>query len=55
MKRADRSHAPIALILGDDEVSNHQLGLKELRTQSPQVSLSEEETIDRLARVIEAD
>ncbi len=38
-KRADRSGARYAIILGDDEVASETAGLKDLRKDSEQVSL----------------
>lgn len=46
MRRADRSGARFALIVGEDEVAAGKLGLKPLRTDDPQLSLS----LDELAR-----
>jgi len=36
MKKADRSGARYALIIGDNELENHCVGLKSLRTDEPQ-------------------
>ena len=46
-KRADKSGAQLALILGDDEVSNNTISIKYLRQEKPQqtVSLAELQTI----------
>ncbi|MFN2308436.1 MAG: histidine--tRNA ligase [Gammaproteobacteria bacterium] len=44
-KRADRSGASWALILGDDEVARGQIGIKPLRGDAPQLSLSLEQAI----------
>ena len=54
MKRADRSGAQIAVVVGDQEVAQEKFGIKELRTDSPQLTLSAEETVSRLAYLIEA-
>jgi histidyl-tRNA synthetase len=54
MKRADRSGAQIAIVVGDEEVAHERFGLKELRTDSPQLTLSAEDTVLRLAQAIEA-
>ena len=43
LKRADRSGAEIALILGDSEVERNQVTVKPLRTDSPQITLDREE------------
>ncbi|MBI5463063.1 MAG: histidine--tRNA ligase [Gammaproteobacteria bacterium] len=52
-KRADRSGAAWALILGDEEVANGRLGIKPLRGDAAQVSLSEAEAIARLRELLE--
>ncbi|HET7370071.1 MAG TPA: ATP phosphoribosyltransferase regulatory subunit, partial [Gammaproteobacteria bacterium] len=39
LKKADRSGAQVALILGDDEVANESVTLKPLRTDGPQRSI----------------
>lgn len=43
LKRADKSGAEIALILGDDEVARNQAGLKPLRTDEDQVNVPVEQ------------
>lgn len=50
MKKADRSQARYALILGDDEVNNHQVTLKPMQVdmKTEQVQCSIEEAINRL-------
>ena len=47
-KRADKSEAKIALILGAEELKNNTLSIKELREESPQETLSLESAIKRL-------
>ncbi len=54
MKRADRSGAQVAVVVGDQEMARQQFGVKELRTDSSQLTLSAEETVSRLAHLIEA-
>ncbi len=44
-KRADRSGARVALVLGDDELSARRIGIKPLRGQGEQVTVA----IDTLA------
>jgi histidyl-tRNA synthetase len=39
-KKADKSDAPFALILGDDEIKNQQVGVKFLREDTEQVMLA---------------
>ena len=48
-KKADRSGAPLALILGDEEVANGTLGIKFLREEAEQKLLSQQDAIEYLA------
>lgn len=48
LKRADRSGAPLALLLGDDEVANGVIGVKPLRGDAPQQQLTEMALIAQL-------
>nr|VFJ45112.1 MAG: histidyl-tRNA synthetase [Candidatus Kentron sp. FM]VFJ63104.1 MAG: histidyl-tRNA synthetase [Candidatus Kentron sp. FM]VFK09470.1 MAG: histidyl-tRNA synthetase [Candidatus Kentron sp. FM] len=48
LKRADRSAARIALILGEDEVATRRVGVKYLREQVPQRTLARSELDDYL-------
>ncbi|UTA49182.1 histidine--tRNA ligase [Simiduia sp. 21SJ11W-1] len=48
MKKADKSGAPIALILGEDEVKAGQIGVKFLREQAEQQTLDQAATIELL-------
>ena len=50
LKRADRSGARLALILGDDELAAGQVSVKTLREQTTQVSMELDELIVRLLR-----
>jgi histidyl-tRNA synthetase len=50
LKRADRSGARLALILGDDELEADRISVKALREQDPQESLELNELIARLLR-----
>ena len=43
MKRADRSGARYAIILGSDEIDNNTVGIKDLRESGEQVSISQAE------------
>jgi histidyl-tRNA synthetase len=43
MKRADRSGARFAIILGTDEIENNTVGIKDLRETGEQVSISQAE------------
>ncbi|GAB6139631.1 histidine--tRNA ligase [Methylosoma difficile] len=44
-KKADKSHADFALILGDDEAAQGVIGCKSLRIEAPQQTLSLEQAI----------
>jgi histidyl-tRNA synthetase len=50
LKRADRSGARYALILGDDEIAAGRVGLKDLRGGAEQESLIESELVLRLRK-----
>jgi len=52
MKKADKSGARFALILGDDEVSNQMVSLKPLREDGEQLTLSEAELIPHLQSLL---
>ena len=47
-KRADKSGAQVALVLGEDELANQQVTLKYLRESRPQVSVTQSELADYL-------
>ena len=51
LKRADRSGALLALILGEDELANNALSIKPLREDSPQKSCDLEKSVTELLRV----
>jgi histidyl-tRNA synthetase len=48
MKRADRSGARLALIVGEDEVNNQQIAVKHLQEKQPQQVMSENELLQLL-------
>jgi histidyl-tRNA synthetase len=50
LKRADRSGARFALIVGEDELASGQVGVKPLRSDAPQSTLGVEELIAILRR-----
>lgn len=54
MKKADRSGAQVALIIGDDELANATVTMKPLRGQGEQQQLSREQLIDSLVAVLGA-
>ena len=49
LKRADRSGASLAVILGEDEVARGEAGLKPLRTSEEQSSVALDDLTERLA------
>jgi histidyl-tRNA synthetase len=51
-KRADKSGAVVALILGDDEVRDQVVGVKSLRTEKEQITLHQSELISYLQKLI---
>ena len=46
-KKADKSGAKIALIIGSEELENNQIGFKDLRTKSDQESLTFEDLLKK--------
>jgi histidyl-tRNA synthetase len=50
IRRADRSGARFALILGEDEIANARLTLKPLRDDSEQQTLAQDDAIAWLGR-----
>ncbi|MCY3730162.1 MAG: histidine--tRNA ligase [Rhodospirillaceae bacterium] len=53
LRRADRSGARLALVLGDEELATGRIGVKPLRENSPQRTLSMDEAVSALLRVRE--
>lgn len=53
MKRADKSTARFALILGENEVERGEIGLKPLRDGSEQITLSLNQVAQQLAVLLE--
>jgi len=49
LKRADKSGAEYALIMGEDEVAREQIGLKPLRSKEDQVSIALQDVVTLLA------
>ncbi len=49
LKRADKSGAEYALIMGEDEVARDQIGLKPLRSEGDQVSIALQDVVTLLA------
>lgn len=54
MKKADRSGARYAVILGENEVDSGTIGLKPLRSEGEQQALSQSELVDRIKPLLEA-
>ncbi len=52
-KRADRSGAEWALIMGDDEVQSGSLGVKPLRAEGDQATLSEADVVIKLRALVD--
>ncbi|MGM8226247.1 histidine--tRNA ligase [Cellvibrio sp. ARAG 10.3] len=52
MKKADKSTADIALILGEDEVRTGKLAVKYLRQEQPQALLSQDEVLQLLQSLV---
>lgn len=55
LKKADKSGATLALIMGEDEVAHEQVGIKFLREERPQETVPVDELEDYLARQLTAD
>lgn len=47
-KKADKSGARLALILGDDEIANNRVGIKDLRVETEQITISQNAIIEFL-------
>ncbi|WJW76266.1 histidine--tRNA ligase [Thiohalobacter sp. IOR34] len=54
-KRADRSGAALALILGEDELAAGLLAIKPLRGEGEQCHVTEQEALDRLRSLLDAE
>ena len=55
MKKADKSGAAVALILGDDEAANKTVGVKLLRQDKAQETVGQEQLADYLTTLITTD
>ena len=53
LKRADRSGADYALIMGEDEVANEKIGMKPLRSKDDQISIALDDLVTSLAGKLE--
>ena len=52
-RRADRSGARLALVLGESELAEGRIGIKNLRVDAPQRDVSREETVSLLRSVVQ--
>jgi histidyl-tRNA synthetase len=52
MKKADRSGARVALILGEDEAASDSITLKHLREDHPQQTFAQSELTERLLEAL---
>ena len=55
LKRADRSDARIALVLGEDEVRSGRIAVKDLRTRGSQTTMPIDELAGHVGRIVCAD
>ena len=53
LKRADKSGAQYALIMGEDEVARDEIGLKPLRSKGDQVSIALQDVVTLLAEKLD--
>ena len=53
-KRADRSGALLALVLGENEISNEKLAVKFLRSSEEQLNLGRDEAVDWIRKYIDS-
>lgn len=52
MKKADKSGAELALILGENEVDNQSVSVKYLRSDEGQLLLAQEELLSKLPELL---
>ena len=52
-KKADKSGAQIALILGEDELKNNTVGIKYLREEKDQLTLSQSQLAEEMKKQLE--
>ena len=50
-KKADKSGAKVALILGDEELKNNKISFKDLRTNTEQETLTLQELKNKLSKL----
>jgi len=51
-KKADKSGARLALVLGEEEIANHRIGVKFLREETEQLMLSQDQVVQFLAEYL---
>lgn len=54
-KKADKSGAKFALILGEDELANHSIGFKSMREQDAQETVNQDEIVSLLEKKMAAN
>jgi len=54
MKKADKSGAQVALIMGDDEISNATVSIKPLRDESDQQTVTQDQVISVLQQLLKS-
>src|SRR5699024_4489290 len=52
LRKADRSEAKVALILGEEEIAQGQVTIKPLRIQAEQITVPQDEAFQHIARLI---
>ena len=52
MKKADKSGAGLALILGEDEISKKSLTIKSLRTKQEQIVIKQENMAEQIRELL---
>ncbi len=55
MKKADKSGARLALILGEDEIAQQQVAVKRLREKTPQLSIGQDVLAAHLKELLQED
>jgi histidyl-tRNA synthetase len=52
MKKADKSGAKVALILGESEIESGSIAVKFLREDRPQIEIMQAELADKLSEIL---
>ena len=53
LKRADKSLAIYAIIIGEEEMKNNRVGFKPLRSNEDQIDISFENILDEVKKIFE--